>query len=256
MKSEGLKDTGSNRDVNSGRAAGITAASAIAALQEAGNKTSRAMISASYNAYREICLLVIELIRQFYDVTRGFRITEPNGTDYSFLEINNSQLMEQVTGVSTSGELLYRKPIFDVKVKAQKRNPFSTMEANQRAQELYSMGFFQPERAQESMIALNMMEFEGIDKVKQAVSQGQTLYNMVQQLMGTLQQLTGIPGPMGGGMAGPVGGGTPQAPEGGGETIQETAKQAQTPMTSYGQRLAARSTPNMNSGPLGNTGAK
>lgn len=252
MKIEELKDTGSNRDVNSGRAAGVTAASAIAALQEAGNKTSRSMISASYNAYRDICLIVIELIRQFYDVTRGFRITEPNGTDYSFLEINNSQLMEQVTGVSMSGELLYRKPIFDIKVKAQKRNPFSTMEANQRAQELYSMGFFQPERAQESMIALNMMEFEGIDKVKKAVSEGQTLYNMVQQLMGTLQQLTGIPSPMGGGM--------PQAPapegSGGGDTIQATAKQAQTPMTSYGQRLAARSTPNINSGPIGDTGAK
>ena len=51
MKIEEMKDTASNRDVNSGSAgSGVTAAAAIAALQEAGNKTSRDMSSARYRA--------------------------------------------------------------------------------------------------------------------------------------------------------------------------------------------------------------
>ena len=43
----------------------MTAASAIAALQEAGSKLSRDMIKDSYNAHAQVVLLVIELVRQF-----------------------------------------------------------------------------------------------------------------------------------------------------------------------------------------------
>ena len=52
MKVEEMKDTAANRDVNSGSAgSGVTAAAAIAALQEAGNKASRDMIAASYRTH-------------------------------------------------------------------------------------------------------------------------------------------------------------------------------------------------------------
>ena len=55
MKIEEMKDTASNRDINSGgTGSGVTAAAAIAALQEAGNKASRDMISASYRAYSRV----------------------------------------------------------------------------------------------------------------------------------------------------------------------------------------------------------
>ena len=46
-----MKETAANRDVSSGGAqSGVTAAAAIAALQEAGNKVSRDMIAASYRS--------------------------------------------------------------------------------------------------------------------------------------------------------------------------------------------------------------
>lgn len=245
MKIEEMKETSSNRDLNNGGASQITAAAAISALQESGNKVSRQMISASYRAYEKICKICIELMRQFYDVKRAFRVTMPNQTDYQFMDIDNQMLGDQVTGIDSMGQMLYRKPIFDVKIRAQKRNPFSLMEANQRAQELYAMGFFNPQKAQESSIALNMMEFEGIDKVREAVMQGQTLQNMVQQLMGIIQQLTGVAPPMGGGMPAPQ---PPQGVPGGGQSIQKRVSDAGTPMTPYGQRLAQRSTPDANMG--------
>ena len=139
QKIEEMKDTASNRDVNSGGSTGsVTAASAIAALQEAGNKVSRDMISSSYRAQEEIAKLCVELIRQFYDEARAFRITAPNGIGgYDFAQISNASLKAQPAGMTPSGEQLFREPIFDLKISAQRKNPFSRMEENERAKELY-----------------------------------------------------------------------------------------------------------------------
>lgn len=245
MKVEEMKDTSGNRDVNSGGSAGsgVTAAAAIAALQEAGNKTSRDLISASYRAHTRIAQLCIELMRQFYDETRAFRITGQSG-DYSFVSFDNRMLQEQAVGVDALGQTLYRKPIFDLKIKAQKKNPFSTMEANERAKELYGMGFFDPNRAQEALAAIEMMEFEGKDAVQQYIQQGKTLLNVVQQLTAQVQQLTAAmdvpPASPGAAPSAPQ-----ETPTGSGMADRMTREtmQAHTPMTSYGNRLARRSTP-------------
>ena len=259
MKIEEMKDTAANRDVNSGSAgSGVTAAAAIAALQEAGNKASRDMISASYRTHVKINTMCIELIRQFYDETRSFRITGDTPGSYRFVALNNETIRDQEIGFDSQGVMLYRRPVFDLKIKAQKKNPFSRMEQNQRAQDLYNMGFFNPERAQEAMGALEMMEFEGIDKVREQVQQGQTLLNICQQMSQQMDQmaliiqaLTGkdmgvASGAQTGGST--QGGTTPsEGTESGGSGLASAVMQAQTPMTDYGTRLAKRSTPDMNS---------
>ncbi len=80
MKIDELKETTGNRDVSQGSTSGgVTAAAAITALQEAGNKGSRDMIAGSWHAYERIMQQVIELIRQFYDGVRCFRITGRDG---------------------------------------------------------------------------------------------------------------------------------------------------------------------------------
>ena len=267
MKIEEMKDTAANRDVNSGSAgSGVTAAAAIAALQEAGNKTSRDMISASYRTHVKINSLCIELIRQFYDETRSFRITGDTAGSYQFVDMNNAAIKEQEMAPLYPGQEqedgyspMFRKPIFDIKIKAQKKNPFSRMEQNERAKELYGLGFFNPERAQEAMGALEMMEFEGKDKVLEQVRNGQTLLNICKQLSAQLNQMALIvqtltgkdmglgmsAGASSGGTAN--GGGTVSA--GGGvnakEGLASGIMEAQTPMTDYGTRLAKRSTPSM-----------
>lgn len=237
MKIEEMKETASNRDVNSGGVTGgAVAASAIVAQQEAGNKVSRDMIQASYNAHQKICELVIELIRQFYDEVRCFRITgdAAQGGQYSFVDFSNAGMKPQPNGIGMDGQPLVRTPIYDLKIKAQKQNPFSRMEQNELAKELYSMGFFNPERAQEALPTLEMMEFEGVDKVREQVAQGQTLLNMCQQLMAQVQQLTSMVqmGPMGMGMQ-PMPGEPPDAgaPEEGpaeGERVPSKSPQTRT----------------------------
>ena len=251
MKIEEMKDTAANRDVNSGGAgSGVTAAAAIAALQEAGNKASRDMISASYRAHTAITALCVELIRQFYDVTRSFRVTGPNlPGGYDFVELNNLKLQDQPAAVGSDGQTLYRKPVFDLKIKAQKKNPFSRAEQNQRAQDLYNMGFFNPERAQESLGALDMMEFEGIDKVREYVQQGQTLLALCQQLTAENAALKAALGIGTAQTAEAQTGGTAsgQSAAGGTEKARvDGVLKARQPMTDYGTRLAQRSTPDMN----------
>lgn len=237
---EQMKDTAGNRDVNSGgTGSGVTAAAAIAALQEAGNKLSRDAISGSYRAYTEVVKLVIEDMRQFYDETRVFRIT--NELPYEYAEIGKELIGNQFTGVDGDGTGMIRRPVFDVKVSAHKRNPFSRAEQNERAKELYGLGFFSPERAQESLGALEMMDFEGIAKVKDYIKQGQTLENMLEQYAAIVQQLTGV---------GAAQGGTVPAAETttpGSVGMSEEAK-AQQPMTGYGTQLAKRSAPDMDTG--------
>lgn len=255
MKIEEMKDTSANRDVNSGGStSGVTAASAIAALQEAGNKASRDMISASYRAHVQIGKLCTELMRQFYDETRSFRITGDTGA-YRFVNFNNSAIRDQQIGVDSSGAALYRRPVFDLKIVAQKKNPFSRMEQNERAKELYGLGFFNPERAQEALPALEMMDFEGIDKVREQIMQGQTLLNICRQMQDQMAKMSAIIQAMTGGDAqyaaerqqgGDTAGGASAAQTAAGKNeIASESMRAHTPMTDYGTRLAGRSSPNM-----------
>ena len=253
MKIEEMKETASNRDVSNGSAgSGVTAAAAIAALQEAGNKASRDMISASYRTHVKIAKMVIERIRQFYDEARAFRVTAPNEQGYDFTTLSNAGLRDQAIGIDhATQEVLYRKPVFDLKIKAQKRNPFSRMEQNERAKELYAAGFFNPEQAQPALIALEMMDFEGIDKIKEQVAQGQTLLNIINQMSAQMEQLAAMVAiTTGGNPATVYPSGSTSAPKqsAGGSGIADAVTKAQTPMTDYGTRLAQRSKPDMDSG--------
>lgn len=156
-KVEELKETSGNRDfAQGGTNSGVTAASAIAALQEAGSKLSRDLIKGSYRAFTQVCTLVIELIRQFYDDSRAVRITGEDGKPV-FL---------------TLGGLARRDchVAFDIQVRAQKASPFTQMSRNEQAKELYRLGFFRPDLAGQALIALEMMDFDGIETVKKRIA--------------------------------------------------------------------------------------
>lgn len=251
MKVDEMKETSSNRDVsNGGTASGVTAAAAIAALQEAGNKSSRDMISASYRAYTRLNYLVIELIRQFYDEQRSFRITGAGGQGYDFVDYSNAGIRDQEIGVDERGVPMYRRPVFDIVVKAQKKTPYSRLVQNELAKELYGAGFFDPQRAQEAMGALELMDFEGKDKVVEQVKEGETLLNVCKQLSEQMEQLK-----MAVGLAQAQQGAARQteaenrtARPGGEEAAARAKEEVGGGMTGYGKSLAMRSGPDMNIG--------
>lgn len=197
-KVEELKQTSGNRDfAQGGTAGGVTAASAIAILNEAGSKLSRDSIRGSYHAYSEVCYLIIELMRQFYTEDRWFRVTDDKGK-MDFRAFSGKTIAGAPEagdyGITTAG----RVPIFDVKVSAERGSPFSTIAQNQRAKELYGMGFFRPDMADQSLVALEMMNFEGIEKVRDYVTQNGSLFKKMQQIVPVVlaisQELDGIKG--------------------------------------------------------------
>lgn len=191
MKIEEMKDTAANRDVNAGSAqSGVTAAAAIAALQEAGDKASRDMIAASYRAHVAVSSMAVSRMRQFYDETRTFRVMGEGG-GYRFVGVSNAALREQEAGSGPDGETLYRRPVFDLKIRAQKKNPFSRMEQNERAKELYKAGFFDPARAQEALGALEIMNFEGVEKAREWIQEGETLSRVCERLSEQVKTLEG-----------------------------------------------------------------
>lgn len=186
-----LKETSGNRDfVQGGTASGVTAASAIYALQEAGNKLSRDNIKASYRSYRQIIYLCIELIRQFYDETRCFRIIGDNGKP-QFIDFNNASIKAQDQN-EDGLDLGTRTPIFDISVSAEKQSPFSRMAQNELAKELFGAGFFNPQLAEQSTIAMGMMQFEGKDEVIEQVRNNSLLMQQVQQMQQQMMQLAQI----------------------------------------------------------------
>lgn len=191
-KIDELKETSGNRDFSQGgTTSGVTAASAIAALQEAGSKLSRDMISAAYDSYTELCYLAIELIRQFYDEPRQFRIVGELGKE-EYKSYSNASIVPQEQGSAFGVDFGQRMPIFDIKITAQKASSFSKLAQNELAKELYGMGFFNPEYSDQVLVALKMMDFEGKDMVEQSVSQNGTLFDTVQQLQEMVMKLSQI----------------------------------------------------------------
>jgi hypothetical protein len=166
-----LKETTANRDLLQGTPdGGVTAAAAIAALQEAGNKTIRDMVSASYRAFVRTVRLVIECVRQFYGEARCFRILGENG-DYRYMTWSNAGIAERVVGTLSDGTDITRRPIFDIDVRAEKKDPYSRLSHNETVKELYRMGVFDPANAAQAAILLSSMDFSGVGRVREQVAQ-------------------------------------------------------------------------------------
>ena len=160
-----LRETSGNTETSTGNIAqGVTAAAAIAALQEASGKGSRDSAKTSYRAYGEIVGLVIELIRQFYTLPRRFRILGRSGAQ-EFISYSNAALRPQRQGTLAGVELGLRAPQFDIEVKARKASSYTQMSQNELALQFFNLGFFDPAQADQTLLCLEMMDFEGKDEL-------------------------------------------------------------------------------------------
>lgn len=181
-KIEELKETTGNRDVSTGgTTAGATAASAIAAMQEAGSKLSRDNNKASYRAFRNMCVMVIELIRQFYDLPRCFRIMGENGAA-RYVEYSNAGIQPMGETSEFGVEVGGRIPLFDIEVTAQKQSPYSKMAQNELALQFYQAGFFNPQMADQALACLDMMDFDRKEFIMQKISQNGGMYQQMLQM--------------------------------------------------------------------------
>ena len=178
QKIDELKYVTSNQDVNNGSApSGVTSASGIAALQETSGKNARSSNKTFHRAFREVCYQILELIRQFYDVPRTFRIN-PDGMQEQFVSYDNSGLKGQPQ-MTMGMDMGLRIPEFDIEVTSEKANPYKKMEINDLALNFYNLGFFNPQMTDQALACLNMMDFNKKEEVMQKISENGTMQEML-----------------------------------------------------------------------------
>jgi len=143
------EESGSNDFVRGQTYGGVTAASAIAALQEAGSKRSRMVARAVHGAFEEAVRQELEVEREFCVLPR--RITLANAD-------TGRQEAVAFTG-ETMFELTARKnrlPLeFGISVRAQQENRFSVAAHNELILNLVKLNMITP------AIGLEMMLFDG-----------------------------------------------------------------------------------------------
>lgn len=184
-KIEELKWTTGNTDVNNGATnSGVTAASAIAALQEASGRSSKDSTKSAYRAYARMIRMVIERIRQFYDLPRQFRIVGQRGAE-QFVQYSNQGLQPQTLYGANGQPDGLRKPVFDIEVSAQKASEYTSMAQNELALQFFQLGFFNPQMVDQALSTLDMMDFDGKDSIIQKVQENADL----QQRLVEWQQL-------------------------------------------------------------------
>lgn len=170
-KIQELKETTGTRDfVTGSTTGGVTSGIAITALQEAGNKLSRDMISATYRAFARICEMTIELIRQFYSVPRSMRILGEGG-EWEFCSYDNSAISPTMPEIEFGIDFGSRLPVFDVSVKAHKQNAFSRSAQNTDALNFYKLGFFDPAKSTESLACLQLLDIDNKEKIMHIIEE-------------------------------------------------------------------------------------
>ena len=217
-----LRETSGNTETSTGNiSSGVTAASAIAALQEASGKGSKDSTQTSYRAYTQIVDFCIELIRQFYNLPRQFRIVGEYGMQ-KFISYTNAGIVQQYQGNDFGQDMGFRLPVFDIKVSAQKKNVYTKVTQNELALQLFQHGFFNPQMTDQALMCLEIMDFDGKDGIMQKIAQMGTMYQKLMQYMQLALTLAKAADPaaadmiaqdimqtMGGGAA-PMGGGKAQ----------------------------------------------
>ena len=192
-----LRETSGNTETATGSgASGVTSASGIAALQEASGKSSRDASKAAYRAYKKLVRMVIERIRQFYDLPRTFRITGTNGEE-SFVPYSNEGLMPQPLGNVMGTDMGYRLPDFDIRIEVQKKNAYTRTAQNDLAIQFFQMGFFNPALAPQALACIQMMDFDGKTEMEMMIRQNAMMQQM--QMMMNPMAAAGQPLPAGGG---------------------------------------------------------
>jgi hypothetical protein len=205
-KIQEMKELSGNRDFNQGgTTGGVTAFGAIAALQEAGNKTTRDLVKSNYRTFKKLVTLIVELIREFYSEDRQFRITGDDGKP-KYITFNNQNMINQITNMDEAyltdemgnqipnpeWEPEYRKPVYDIEIIPQKENPFNTISHNQMMLDLFERGVFNPEAAIPATLLLENMIFDGKEKLLLKVKENGEMYNQMMQMQQEFMQMQQI----------------------------------------------------------------
>lgn len=178
---QAIKEESGSNDFSRGNATGgVTAASAITALQEASSKRSRMEVRRSHYGFKQAVRMMIEVMREFEAVDREIDITiggEP-------VKVIVNKLMYK----TMSGDVL---PIeFKISIKPVRETRFTRMANNELILQFCSM--FQGQL--DPVILMEAMEFSGheviLEKMRAAQGKGTAfLQSQIAELKGAVEEL-------------------------------------------------------------------
>ena len=182
QKIDEIKYVTGQTDVQNGTTpSGVTAASAIAALQEQSGKGSKDSSRSSYRATTKIYQMCIERIRQFYDMPRWFRILGQNGQE-KFVQYSNAKLQDQMImgGMGLPNGL--RRPVFDIDVRSERENAYTKLSQNEMMMQFYNMGALNPAMTDQVLLMMDQMDFRGKDELMNKIAQQGTMMDALMQV--------------------------------------------------------------------------
>ncbi|MDD6039737.1 MAG: hypothetical protein PUD63_00890 [Clostridia bacterium] len=163
------QDSGQNQFARGETVGGVTAASAISALQEAGGKITRLRTQGLNQGFRELVTQVMWLISQFYDRRRVFFITGRQGEKRR--EINASP--ERLFGKDSSAGF-FPAPPYTVQVQVQRRNPLRQQAQNELVLQAYEMSAQAGQYFPLSTL-FELLQVEGKERILPVLRQNESL---------------------------------------------------------------------------------
>lgn len=173
---EGMKENSGQNQFGRGETAhGVTAATAIMALQKAAGKRSMLIIDNVYKWFERATRQAIETIREFYKTDRYFMISGENGTQ-SIGTINGELMIAERDGKKV--------PIdFALDINPQAQNPYNTLVMNEFAVQLMQAGAISP------YAGISMMDFADKQHILSLVQEKENYEQNMAQMQQVIQQL-------------------------------------------------------------------
>lgn len=177
------QDSGQNQFTRGETAGGITAASAISALQEAGGKITRLRTATLNQGFREIVEQIMWLINQFYDKKRVLYITGRQEGEMKEVDASPEHLFGR-----KKGEALPPPP-YSVQVQVQRRNPLRQQAQNELFMQAYSMSA-QAGQVFPLTVLFELLQVDGKDRILPVLRMTDQLTQQMQQMAAQIEQLT------------------------------------------------------------------
>ena len=177
------QDSGQNQFTRGETAGGVTAASAISALQEAGGKITRLRTNVLNQGFKAIVEQIMWLISQFYDKKRVLFITGEKAGVRDQREVDASP--DHLFGKNAGKHL---PPPYTVQVQVQRRNPLRQQAQNELFMQAYSMsaqaGQYFPLSA-----LFEILHVDGKERILPVLKQNEAMQQQMQQLAAQNEQL-------------------------------------------------------------------
>lgn len=176
------QDSGQNQFTRGETAGGVTAASAISALQEAGGKITRLRTNVLNQGFKAIVEQVMWLISQYYDKNRTMFITGRN--ERTQREVDASA--EHLFGKVKKGA--FPPPPYTVQVQVQRRNPLRQQAQNELFMQAYSMAA-QAGAPFPLSVLFRLLHVDGKERILPEIQAYEAYQQQMQEMAAQNQQL-------------------------------------------------------------------